>query len=323
MTCSCITKNVKHLFIINPVAGGIKSKTDRITSGIEDFFSASNEDYEIYMTKSPMDATGKIISQAETNQLLRVYACGGDGTLNECVNGAALRDNVQVCPFPVGTGNDFIKMFGKQALSIYRDLNTVTRCRAYPIDLINCCGRYGINICSIGIDARIGTDVHKYSSFPIIGGATGYVTSLVVNIVKGINQRYTICCGNYHRQADFALICACNGNFYGGCFNPVPQARPDDGLIDFLLVNKVSRFRFLKLVKKYAKGLYWQMPELVTHLQSDFMQIESSEPIVVNIDGEAIYESKIIFKMVPHALKLVIPDALTGHLTQNLKSLEI
>lgn len=314
---------MKHLFIVNPTAGGIKGKTDNIISIIENYFVRSNKDIEIYLTKSPMDAAAKIVSEAERTPLLRVYACGGDGTLNECANGAALRKNVQICPFPVGTGNDFIKMFGKDALPLYRDLDIITNSPAYPIDLINCCGRYCINISSIGIDARIGTDVHKYSHLPVIGGATGYVTSLAVNIAKGINQHYVISCGDFRRDSRFALICACNGTFYGGGFNPVPEARPDDGVIDFLVVNEVSRLNFLKLVGKYAKGRYWDIPELVTHLRASSMEVISDCPIVVNIDGEALYKSKITFEIVPKAANLVVPDKLAHFLSGNFKNEEI
>jgi YegS/Rv2252/BmrU family lipid kinase len=310
---------MKHLFIINPTAGGIKGRTKSIISKIRSHFSGSVDDVEIYLTKAPMDAASKIISEAKNQPALRVYACGGDGTLNECANGAAGKDNVFLCPFPIGTGNDFVKMFGKDALAMYRDLDVITSAPAYPIDLINCCGRYCINISSIGIDARIGTDVHKYSHLPIIGGATGYVTSLAVNIAKGINQHYKISCGSFQQDASFALICACNGTFYGGGFNPVPEAKPDDGMIDFLIVNRVSRLSFLKLVKKYAAGQYRQMPGLVTHLRARSMEVVSDSPIVVNVDGEALRSSKITFEIVPKAVNIVIPEKLAGFLSSNLK----
>ncbi|MCE6983484.1 lipid kinase, partial [Pseudomonas frederiksbergensis] len=89
-----------------------------------------------------------------------VYACGGDGTLNECVNGAVGHDNVAVTHFPCGTGNDFIKMFGEEKDRFF-DLSDLVRGEVRPLDVMECCGRYAVNICSVGIDARIGTEVHQ------------------------------------------------------------------------------------------------------------------------------------------------------------------
>ncbi len=302
---------MKHLFIINPAAGGIGKHLDQIRGKIDSFFAAADEPYEIYITQAPMDAVEKIRREADRSQeLLRVYACGGDGTLNECVNGAALRSNVQVCPYPVGTGNDFVKTFGQDAAACFTDLEQVTTASFYAADLIRCNDRWCVNICSVGIDARIGTDVHKYSHLPLIGGAAGYVTSLVVNIAKGINQTYTVRCGEYEKTGLFSLICACNGTHYGGGFNPVPEASPFAGEINFLVVGQVSRLSFLRLVGKYAAGKYRQMRRYISALRGDHMTIEAESPIVVNVDGEALYARKIDLTLHPCALQLVVPASL-------------
>ena len=102
---------MKHLFIVNPTAGG-KDKTELVRRRVEEVFAGREVSYEIYVTKAAMDAPGKIRRAAESGEALRVYACGGDGTFNECVCGAAGLANVAVCPYPTGTGNDFCRMFG-------------------------------------------------------------------------------------------------------------------------------------------------------------------------------------------------------------------
>ena len=102
---------MKHLFIVNPTAGG-KDRTEEVRAKVEDVFGNLDANYEIYVTKCAMDAPGKIRQDAAMNDCLRVYACGGDGTFNECVSGAIGLENVAVCPFPTGTGNDFCRMFG-------------------------------------------------------------------------------------------------------------------------------------------------------------------------------------------------------------------
>lgn len=296
---------MKHLFIVNPVAGG-KDNTDYVSARVAQAFSGREDDFEIYTTKGPMDAAGKIGYEADLCDELRVYACGGDGTLNECVCGAAGRPNVAVTHFPTGTGNDFIKTFGEEKGRFFQ-LEELLNGEVRPIDLIDCNGRKSVNICSVGIDARIGTDVHKYSSIPVIGGATGYVTSLVVNFCKGIRQELRVVCGGKLYYGDMSLICACNGRYYGGGFNPVPEARPDSGKLEFLIVKGVSRAAFLQLVGHYAKGEYAKYPKYITHITGESMEIESERDIVVNVDGEALYARKIRLQVIPGGVNFIFP----------------
>ncbi len=296
---------MKHLFIVNPAAGG-KDSTDFVSAKVAQFFSGKEGDFEIYSTKAPMDAVKKIKYEANLCDELRVYACGGDGTLNECVCGAAGYDNVAVTHFPTGTGNDFIKTFGEEG-RLFFNLGALVNGDVRPLDIIDCNGRYSVNICSVGIDARIGGDVHKYSKIPVIGGATGYVTSMAVNLFKGITDQLRVVCGGKLYYGEMSLICACNGRFYGGGFNPVPEARPDDGMIDFLIVKGVSRLTFAKLVGKYAKGHYADFPQYISHVRSTSMEIESEKELVVNVDGEIIRGKKISMKMIPGGVNFIFP----------------
>ncbi|SHH57801.1 lipid kinase, YegS/Rv2252/BmrU family [Sporobacter termitidis DSM 10068] len=300
---------MRHLFIVNPVAGGKRNRHKEVVEYIRAVMSKHPESFEIYVTSAPMDACGKIRLEAENCAPLRVYACGGDGTLNECVNGAAGFSHVAVTPYPIGTGNDFVKMFGKDAKK-FRSLPALLQGFERPIDLIDCNGRYGINICSIGIDARIGTDVHKYSAIPVIGGATGYVVSLVVNLVRGVNQPLKITAENMHLESSFALVCACNGRYYGGGFNPVPDAMPDDGVIEFLIVRAVSRLKFLRVVGKYAKGRFREMSEIISHFRGNHMFIESEKELAVNIDGELLYARDVTFRMIPGGVNVIFPPGM-------------
>lgn len=277
---------MKHLFVINPVAGA-KDRTEEIQGIVKAAMApkAPEDTYEIYVTKAPMDAVRFVRENAESGEALRVFACGGDGTLNECVNGAAGFLNAAVTHFPLGTGNDFIKIFGKDAEK-FHDLEELLAGETKTIDLINCNGRYGINICSVGIDARIGTDVHKYTGYPMFAGKIAYIISTVVNIIKGINQFFTIKLEAEVKEGEFALVCACNGRYYGGYFNPVPEAMPDDGLIDFLLVEKVSLFMFARMIGKYKEGRYREMPETIKYVRGKYLKIESEKNIIINVDGE-------------------------------------
>lgn len=118
------------------------------------------------------------------------------------------------------------------------------------------------------------------------------MTSTAVHFFKGINEELRVICNGKLYYGEMALICACNGRFYGGGFNPVPEARPDDGLIDFLIIKGISRPTLLKLIGKYAKGRYAELPKYISHISATSMDIECEHEIVVNVDGEAIRSKK-------------------------------
>ena len=84
-----------------------------------------------------------------------------------------------------------------------------------------------------------------------------------------------------------SLICACNGRFYGGGFNPIPDSMPDNGKLEFLVVRDVSRLTFIRLVGNTPRAATasWQY---ITHLEGDHLEIDSETELVVNIDGEAL-----------------------------------
>ena len=296
---------MKHLFILNPVAGGGR-RTEQVREEILDTMGAQSDPWELYETQGLADATRKVMEAADLGEPLRVYACGGDGTLNECVNGAVNKPHVAVTHFPAGTGNDFIKTFGTGKEAFF-NLKSLLDPQEMSIDVINAGGRYGINICSVGLDARIAADVHQYSGLPGVSGKAAYVLSMFTNIGKGIARRFEVEISGEQYDQKFSLICLCNGRSYGGAFTPVPEAMPNDGLMDILLVNKVSRAGALGLVQKYAAGRYREIPKLIRHMQDRQMRICAARPFAVNIDGEILYMQDVTFELIPGALRFFAP----------------
>lgn len=301
---------MKHLFIVNPVAGKKKpeQKIKLIHDALENLpeSSRSGMDYEIYVTREPLDACKKIREEAETGKELRVYACGGDGTLNECVNGAVGFENVAVTHFPCGTGNDFIKMFGDEQTR-FSDLGELINGEIIPIDVIKCNDRYSVNICSMGVDAHVGTEVHKYSK---LSGIAGYGVSLVANYVKGLSYPLTVRADGLVCGPRLTLVCVCNGRFYGGGFNPTNDARPDDGLMDVLVISGVNRLNFFKLIMSYATAKYKRFPQYITHLRTTHLEIEAEGEDVINVDGEAIKSHFTTFDLIPKGVNFLFPRGL-------------
>ena len=301
---------MKHLFIVNPVAGGL-DKTAEIRAAAEAALKNFPEDeLEFYVTKGPHDATEEIRRRAETGEVFRAYACGGDGTFNECVNGAGCHENVAVAPYPSGTGNDFCRMFGSEA-DLYKDLNALFAGEVHPIDLIDVNGMLCDDIASVGIDARIGTNVHKYTGIPFVKGMVAYGMSAVVEIFKGINRKMHIRCGDFEIDEEVALCCVCNGRYYGGGFQPSLDAMPDDGVLDIFVARNVNLLALAKVIGKYSTGRGDTVPEHITHLKATEISIEMETEENANVDGEALPAKSITMKLLPGALNLIVPKGMT------------
>ena len=224
---------MKHLFIINPAAGS-RNRTQEYSDVIHKICRARKVKYEIRVSTAPGEATRIAREAAETGEELRLYACGGDGTLNEVAAGAAGHDNAAVTVFSGGSGNDFVKIFDDP--KAFFDLHRLMDAEEVTFDLIRCNDDLALNICSVGLDARIGTDVSNYKRIPLLHGFRAYAASSVVNIVKGIGEHYVVEVNGEVFDGRHTFVCVCNGRYYGGGFNPIPEADPSDGLLDGLVV---------------------------------------------------------------------------------------
>ena len=192
-------------------------------------------------------------------------------------------------------------------LDRFKDFKALINGDIHKIDTIKCNDRYCVNICSVGLDARVGTDVHKYSRLPLCHGAFGYVVSLIVNIFKGLSSKMYVRNNDKLYSGQMTLVCACNGRFYGGGFNPVPEAKIDDGKMDVLVISKVPALKLAPLLLKYAKGKYKEVKRYVTHLETFKVEITAEKEFVVNVDGEAMRTEKVIFELIPKSLNLITP----------------
>lgn len=277
---------MKHFFILNPRAGKQRA-AEEFCAQIRHTFQ--EREYEIAFTSHPGHAEELSRAAAATGQPVRIYACGGDGTLNEAVCGAAGYENAAVTNVPRGTGNDFLKIFGPEYRAAFSDLSALAEGPQAAFDLMDCNGKLGLGVICAGVDARIAADVHKYDKLPLIGGVGAYILSLVVNVLfKGIARPAEIRVEGQTLTGSTAIICICNGRYYGGGFMPVGEAMPDDGVLDMLIVPKVSRSTFFRLVGKYATGQYRRYPELIRHFHGSGISYSSPEEIVTVVDGEVM-----------------------------------
>ncbi len=289
---------MKHVFIINPAAGKSDSR-QRVYQMAEALRQNHGLDVECMLTRSPGHATALTRGLAESGSGLRFYACGGDGTANEVANGIAGFENAAMTVVPIGTGNDFLKNFGSDAAK-FSDPENLWNGPTQKLDLIDCNGRACLTIACSGVDARIAKDVHKYSATPLLDGKGSYIASLLVNFLfKGIGSRWTVALDgkelDYH---DFALIAVCNGRYYGGGFTPVTEARMTDGVLNTLVVKKVSRVRFAQFVGDYSKGDYEKFPQFASCYTVPVVEIRSDKrDIVTCLDGECITTDGVTIRL--------------------------
>ena len=297
-----------HLFIINPAAGS-RDRTAEYRERIKKICSGREINYRIEASAAPGDCARLAREAAQTGEEYRIYACGGDGTLNEVVSGVVGYENAAVTVFSGGSGNDFVKLFNEP--QAFFDLERLLDCEETHFDLIRCNNDYSLNICSVGLDARIGTDVSNYKRIPLLQGFRAYAASTVVNVIKGISEHYVVEINGERVDARQTMICACNGRFYGGGFNPVPEADPTDGLMDVLLVKHVSRLQVPGVIGKYKNGRYKELTKLVRYFKTDHVRILCDKPTAINLDGELRVAQEVDFRIAEEKLRFFYPKGLS------------
>ena len=297
-----------HLFIINPAAGS-RDQTEDYTKKIRESCEKRGLDYKIQVSRAPGDCRSLARAAAETGEEYRIYACGGDGTLNEVAGGAAGFPNVSITVFSGGSGNDFVKLFDDP--KAFYDLDRLLDCREDTFDLIRCNDTLALNICSVGLDARIGTDIGRYKRLPLLHGFNAYIASTLVNVIKGIAEHYVVEIDGKVFDGRYTFVCACSGRYYGGGFNPVPDADPTDGLLDVLLVKEVSRLQVPGIIGKYKNGRYRELPRLVTHFRTKGVKIHCDYPVPVNVDGELLTAQTVEIAIAEEKVRFFYPRELT------------
>ena len=289
---------MKHIFIINPTAGK-RNCTTELMEMAKVLEERHGLDVECILTRNPGHATETARAIAETGVDVRLYACGGDGTMNEVANGIAGFSNAAMTVIPVGTGNDFLKNFGGTA-ALFSQAENLWDGPEFSLDAIDCNGRIAMTIACSGFDAQVAEDVHRFGKSPLLGGQGSYIASIAVNFfARSLGHQWRITVDGEDLSGSYALAAVCNGRYYGGGFNPVAEARMDDGVLNTLLVKKVSRPQFLQFIGLYSKGEYYKLPDFTNCITAKEVVIESADgrDIVTCLDGETVHNHRITLRM--------------------------
>lgn len=294
-----------HLFLVNPVAGK-SDKTQMITEGAQKLCAALGESCEIKVSACPGDLKRLAKEAGQTGVETRVYACGGDGSFNEVIAGGVGYENLSFTSVPCGSGNDYIKQF--QNPEAFFRLENFQNVRTDQMDLMQAGEHLAANICSVGFDARIGTAIDAYRRHPFLSGSRAYTASVVVNLIKGVVKpcRVELPDGTVYDEK-MTLVCVCNGSWYGGGYHPVPEANMQDGLLDVLVVKKVSRLTVARVIAAYKKGLYADYPHLIDHHRVTSVRLITPEPEPMNLDGELLRTNDLTISLLPGKLRFFSP----------------
>ena len=313
---------MKNYFIINPNAGKKRRKAE-LVSRIQRAASETGADCEIYYTKSMSDGENfvKRMCSEQPEQMFRFFGCGGDGTLNEVINGIYGFNNAAAGNVPLGTGNDFARAFGP--LKTFADINAQLRGAIRTVDLIRCTYeadgeqvvRYCDNMINIGFDSNVVAKAAEIRKGGIVTGSAAYLLGVGIILIKktGADLRIELDDGYVH-DGPLLLTAAANGRYCGGGVQSSPQSRLDDGMIEVSIIKDVSRTKFISLYPSYSKGTHidkLRAEGILEYRKVRKLRITSNTGhMKVSNDGEIITPHSLELEVVPGAMRFSVPEGI-------------
>ena len=241
-----------------------------------------------------------------------LVAVGGDGTVNEIVNGIASLEGVELAIVHRGTGGDYVRTFGiprklEAALEVARSGHS----RAVDLGraaLHTWAGRDDVtwfaNIASVGMSGAVAKRVNETGK--ALGGKVSYAWSTLAVFARWRNAEITVRVGDEERTGPMYDVVVANGCYFGGGMKICPDADPADGLFDVLLIGDVTKRDLVVTLPKIYRGTHLPHPKAEL-LRGDKVTIEAPIPLPVELDGEQPGTTPASFEIVPRALRLRVP----------------
>lgn len=273
-----------RVFIVNPNSG--KGKSNYIVGQIEKKLCSLNEPYRIIYTSKKRSASS-IAEEYKDIANIKIYSVGGDGTLNQIINGLIGTKNV-LCIIPTGTANDFIKSID----SNYKGL----------VDVIKINNKYAINVVSFGLDAKVAYNANLIKDNKLSSSSV-YTSSFLKEFPKYKDEELYI----NGIKTSTTLLAICNGKYYGGKYKISPSANINDGFLEMYLASNIKRYKMPLLALKLMSGKL-ENHKLVEHSRIKNLNINSNKDIFCNIDGEIIKDNNFEIKVLNNALNIEYTD---------------
>ena len=311
---------VEHFFVVNPAAGASDS-TKLVEEAISKSRNAAN--CHIYCTKGPGDATDFVARKcSQSAGPLRFYACGGDGTLNEVVNGAVDFPNASVGVYPCGSGNDFVKYYG--GAEGFLNIDELVEGEDHPIDLILAIGKYCINVLNFGFDTAVLKTMEKVKRYKALSGKRAYFVGVAKALLYSMETPCKVTVDGEVISNDNILLCTVsNGKYVGSSFKCAPRSKNNDGLMEVCLVKPLSRLTFIKLIKYYTTGEHIDNPlfkDYMIYRRARHIEIEGGRDFSYAIDGELIGQNRVNIEIVDNAINFIVPRGISVEPKETAKS---
>jgi diacylglycerol kinase (ATP) len=298
------------VFVVNPASGnGAAGKTWERT---RELAAARGLDGDALITEAPGHAVELARGAAESGARL-VVAVGGDGTINEIVNGllAAGTSEVELAVVPRGTGDDFARTFGIPT-DVESALAVAANGQARPVDVGRAtyavdegtAERYFANFAGAGISGAIARRGARTSRR--LGAKAAYMWATVAVFLRWSSVPMRIELDGEIREGPMFEVVVSNGIYAAGGMKIAPEARPDDGQFDAVLIGDVSKADFVTTFPKIYRGRHTSHPK-INVVRASTIAIDASQPLPVVLDGEQPGTTPARFEIVPGALKLRAP----------------
>ncbi len=308
----------RHLFILNPAAGH-RDSTNELRARIDDL--GITDPYKVFVTDrrgAAEEATLRFLTRYSSD-FVRIYACGGDGTLSEVANGI-FRSGSKKCAVgivPVGSGNDFAKSF-EVTEEHFKDLKALAEGSILDVDMLVATdetgkSRVSLNIISAGFDAAVAKGQQSFKKLPFVSGSSAYNISLAKCLFFSMKNFFDVLVDGKPvsdgKKGPFLFTIAANGRYYGGGFKASPYSDLRDGFLDFVRIDTVPRLKLVSLIGLFREGRHIdEMKELVTYQKCQSLTIRSDKHIDLNLDGEIVPMKNPTIRILPRAVNILIPD---------------
>lgn len=291
---------MRILFIINPTAG--KGRAKSLAPFIEEECIKNNVDYVIKYTSAPGDGTS-IGEWGAKAGFERIIAVGGDGTVNEVLNGIA-KTSSALGVIPGGSGNDFIRSINNHK-EIKKIINDNIYGKIKKADIGTCNGKYFINVASSGFDAQVVMETQNVKK--ILSGSLAYLVALIKTIFTYRGCKISIKIDKALYYENTLLVAVANGRYYGGGMLPAPKAKIDDGYFHICHIKHIGKLKMLALFPKFIKGEHENIKE-VSMYKGEKVKIEAKDELPVNVDGETFYSKEVNFEIIPNGINIIFPE---------------
>lgn len=306
----------KFLIIVNPNAGRKKANSEWPL--ISSLLTKQEIEFDVEFTEYRHHAIKIVREKIEKEGYKKIIAVGGDGTINEVVNGIFLQnryktETILLGAITIGTGNDWAKMFQIPA-HYHSAIDVISKENHFLQDVGKVYyhigskreSRYFINAAGLGFDAMVTDNTNKAKENGK-SSTFSYLSNMIKSLYKykPVNVKVTIGQREIHKGTLFTLSLAI-GQFTGGGMRQTPYAVSDDGLFDLMLVDKITKSKLIRKVKKLFDGNINKLKE-VQSLLTDNLRVESDSKLMIEIDGENIGHGPLEFELIHKGLQIIIP----------------